>query len=367
MYFEVTRQALMTPLKMIAGVVERKQVTPILGHILVKIQQQQLSLTATDNEIELKYHMSIEAGEDGEMTIPALKLYDICRALNKEATITVKQKEQRAMLTSGRGRFALMTLPAGDFPNSDSLIADLEFSVTQNTLRYLLNKTQFAVAQQDARPALNGLLIEIQDNKLNFVATDGHRMAFATEVFSILSAEQKTRILLPRKMVMELLKILNDSEEMVKIRLNQQQVCFELPELRLTSRLIDRPYPDYEVILANQATAKIAINGQQFKQALQRVAILYDEKFKGVRLAFAQNLLTISASNPEHEQASDELDIVYNGEDFEVGFNVVYLLDALACIDTAEVELHLSGASGSCFVCPKDKENPKYVIMPMRL
>ena len=367
MYFEVMRQALMTPLKMIAGVVERKQVTPILGHILLKIQDKQLTLTATDNEIELKYHMPIEAGDDGEMTLPALKLYDICRALGNDAKISVTLKEQRAMIKSGRGRFSLMTLSTKDFPDSDSLIADLEFSVTQNTLRYLLNKTQFAIAQQDARPALNGLLIEISENKLNFVATDGHRMAFATEVFSVLSEEQKTRILLPRKMVLELLKILNDSEDMIKVSLNQQQVCFQLPDLRLTSRLIDRPYPDYDVILATESTMQICINGQQLKQVLQRVAILYDEKFKGVRLAFSNNLLSISASNPEHEQATDELDIVYDGDKFEVGFNVVYLLDALACIDTPDIELHLSGASSSCFICPKDKDNPKYVIMPMRL
>jgi DNA polymerase-3 subunit beta len=286
--------------------------------------------------------------------------------LGDSAIISIRQQQQQAVVQSGRSRFVLQSLLVADFPSNEGFINETEINLSQNSLRYFLSKTQFAIAQQDARPALNGLLIEIKDQRLNFVATDGFRLAFASEIF-IENQLVNNRILLPRKTVLELLKILNNSEEMVKIQLNQQQVRFSLPDLRLTSRLIDRPYPDYEVILAHQASAIITLDCQQFKQILQRVAILYDEQYKGARLEFSPNLLKVSASNPEHEQAFDEMDIDYNGDNFEVGFNVMYLLDALACIDTAKVQLHISGVYSSYLLCPQDSQNPQYAIMPMRL
>lgn len=368
MFFETSRSALLTPLKMIAGVVERKQTLPILANALVKVEDRSLSLIATDSEIEVSYQMSVEAGSDGSTTLPALKLFDICRSLSDDAPVQVnlEEGESKAQVKSGRSRFSLVTLPAEDFPSSEELQTDLSFSLPQGTLKRLFAKTQYAMAQQDVRYYLNGLLMDLSiPGQLNVVATDGHRLALVSESFEVEGGGQQ--VIIPRKTVLELGRLLEDSDEPVEIALGGSHICFKLPQLTMRSKLIDGRFPDYFGVIPARTENELSVDCIQLKQALGRTVILSDERYKGVRLSLSTGHLLISVHNTEQEEAEEDLDADYRGDSLEIGFNAQYLSDALGAVDTPQVELYFNDPNSSCLLRPKGDESVKYVIMPMRL
>ncbi|MEM7015829.1 MAG: DNA polymerase III subunit beta [Pseudomonadota bacterium] len=370
MYFDTSRETILPALRMVAGVVERKQTMPILSNVLVRVSGNNLYMCATDSELEVTCSLPLQGdleGNDGETTIPAVKLFDICRSLAEDAHIQFKQENNQVVVQSGRSRFALACLPAEDFPSSESLEATFEFETSQEALKNLLSRTQFAMAQQDVRYYLNGLLLDLTGNELNMVATDGHRLALASDKSLQLGSYDPLQVIVPRKAVLELARILEEKAEPVQVSIGSHHVRFSIRDITLTSKLIDGRFPDYYGVLPDSPDNFMTADCDLLKQALTRAAILSNEKLRSVRLSVSPDSLMITANNPEQEVAEESMDVSYQGESFEIGFNVTYLLDALTAADSNKVVFGFTSTEGSCLVQPEGNDNVKYVVMPMRL
>ena len=366
MKFQIEKETLLNPLQQIIGAVEKRQTMPALSNVLLKTTENSLTLTATDLEIELVSQVAMIIDEPGEITVPARKLLDICKALPNESIINFSVKDQKALVQSGRSRFSLATLPATDFPALDNISSIYEFEMPQNTLSDLIDKTAFAMAQQDVRYYLNGLMLEVSSNYLRAVATDGHRLAYCEKETTADIADIK-QVILPRKGVLELVRLLNDSDQMAKITIGSNHLQVEFNELKLTSKLIDGRFPDYNRVIPTDAQNMITSDRDQLRQALIRASILSNEKYRGIRLILEKNLIKLQAQNPDQEEADVELEIVYTGDDIEIGFNVNYMLDVLNVTQSSMVQAALRDSNSSFLITYPDQSDCKYVIMPMRL
>lgn len=397
MNFKISRKDLLSPLKMLTGVVEQRQTLPILSMALVKVTQGKLHLTANDSEIEIACSLPIVTGldgsQEGEITLPARKFHDICRSFSDDATIEVQTTEpNKALVKSGKSRFSLACLPAEDFPSSPDLKALRVFRLSQRVLKKMLKQTSFSAATSDVRYYLNGVCFQLQQgtlidttemvegvesylsgSKLNLVSTDGHRLALTQESITgdAIETEESSddfQVIVPKKAVTELASLLTDSDDEIEISSDDRHIKFVFSEnLTLVSKLIDGRFPDYTVVIPAHADKLAVAQCTQLKQSLSQAAILSNEKFKGVRLMFSENLLTISGRNPEQEESVIECEIEYNSESFEIGFNVQYLLDALNVIATDEIELHFTDANSSVLITNRRQNDSKFVVMPMRL
>ena len=366
MKFQIQREDLLIPLQKIIGAVEKRQTMPALSNILVKADKDKISLTATDLEIELVTTLNIIADETGETTLPARKLLDICKALPDESSISVTADTNKALVKSGRSRFTLSTLPADDFPSLDTINAVAEFELPQNTLKELIDKTAFAMAMQDVRYYLNGLLLEVSSGLLRAVATDGHRLAYCEKQADCELAEMK-QVIVPRKGIQELVRLLSDSEDALNVILGSNHIRVELGDIRFTSKLIDGRFPDYNRVIPDDGKNTIIADRDGLRQALVRASILSNEKYRGIRLVIDGNVLELQAQNPDQEEADVELEVDYKGDALEIGFNVNYMLDVLNVTDAASVQATLRDSSSSCLMTYPDHPDCKYVIMPMRL
>ncbi len=366
MKFQIEKENLLNPLQQIIGAVEKRQTMPALSNVLIRTTENSLTLTATDLEIELISQIGMIVDEPGEITVPARKLLDICKSLSNEALINFTVNDTKALIQSGRSRFSLATLPANDFPALDAINSIYEFEITQNTLRDIIDKTAFAMAQQDVRYYLNGLMLEISANYLRAVATDGHRLAYCEKETSADIADVK-QVILPRKGVLELMRLLGDSDDMVKIILGSNHLQVEFNELRLTSKLIDGRFPDYNRVMPTDGNNIVTADRDQLRQALMRASILSNEKYRGIRLILEKNLIKLQAQNPDQEEADVELEVVYSGNDIEIGFNVNYMLDVLNVTNSEMVQAALRDSNSSFLLTYPDQTDCKYVIMPMRL
>ena len=366
MKFQIQREELLTPLQQIIGAVEKRQTMPALSNVLLQADEQSLNLTATDLEIELKASVNMVIDEPGDITVPARKLLDICKALPADSRIDFSVDGEKALIKSGRSRFTLVTLPAADFPSLDAIESQFSFEVAQNTLRQLIDKTAFAMAQQDVRYYLNGLLFEVSAQKIRTVATDGHRLAFAEKTLENEMADVK-QVILPRKGVLELARLLSDNDESVKLVLANNHMQVELDNIRFTSKLIDGRFPDYNRVIPETDSKLLTADRDALKQALIRASILSNEKYRGIRLILQKNLLKLEAHNPDQEEADIEVEVNYSGPEIEIGFNVNYILDVLNSSDSEMVQSSLRDANSSCLLTFPDQPDYKYVIMPMRL
>jgi len=367
MKFVVSREALLKPLQLVAGVVERRQTLPVLSNVLIVLNGDQLSMTGTDLEVEIIGRVQLEqAGESGEITVPARKLVDICRSLPDESKLEFFQEDQRIILKSGRSRFTLSTLPASDFPNVEDSPGNLRFSCAQQEVKRLIERTAFAMAQQDVRYYLNGMLWEVRQDQLRVVATDGHRMAMCTRAISVETADV-IQAILPRKGVLELLRLLDDSTAQVEITLSGNHIRVTSVDYTFTSKLVDGKFPEYERVLPRGGNKTVIGSRLELKQAFGRTAILSNEKYRGVRLLLTDGLLTIVANNPEQEEAEEQVVVDYNGDSLEVGFNVSYLQDVTNVIQNENIKITLSDANSSALLEEPDNSDSLYVVMPMRL
>ncbi len=367
MKFAVSREALIKPLQLVAGVVERRQTLPVLSNVLVVLTGTQLSLTGTDLEVEIIGRIDLEApGVDGEITVPARKLVDICRSLPDTATIEFIQDEEKIIVKSGRSRFTLSTLPANDFPNVEDSETDLQFSCPQQEIKRLIDRTAFAMAQQDVRYYLNGMLWEVSQGQLRTVATDGHRMAMCTRPIGV-NLPELVHAILPRKGVLELSRLLADTDMLVDVILSANHIRVTSTDFTFTSKLVDGKFPDYERVLPRGGNKTIFGSREDLKQAFSRTAILSNEKYRGVRLLLDDSQLTIVANNPEQEEAEEQLTVDYTGEALEVGFNVSYLLDVTNVINSETIKITLSDSNSSALLEEPDNGDSVYVVMPMRL
>lgn len=366
MKFQIEKDNLLNPLQQIIGAVEKRQTMPALSNVLLRATENSLTLTATDLEIELVSQIAMIVDQPGEITVPARKLLDICKALPSEAIINFTVTDNKALVQSGRSRFSLATLPATDFPALDAISSVYEFDITQKTLRDIIDKTAFAMAQQDVRYYLNGLMLEVSTNYLRAVATDGHRLAYCEKETNADIADIK-QVILPRKGVLELVRLLADSDDKVKIILGSNHLQVEFNESRLTSKLIDGRFPDYNRVIPTDGENVISADRDQLRQALIRASILSNEKYRGIRLVLEKNLVKLQAQNPDQEEADVELEVVYNGDDIEIGFNVNYMLDVLNVTNSDMVQAALRDSNSSFLLTFPDQTDCKYVIMPMRL
>lgn len=365
MKFSASREAFLRPLQAVVGVVERRQTMPILSHVLLGLDGNRLSITATDLEVELVAAADVTGQLGGETTVPGRKLFDIVRALPEGCEIEFSLSGSRVTVKGGRSRFTLSTLAASDFPTVEEISAEHEMTVDQSKLHWLIEKTQFSMAQQDVRYYLNGLLLETEGKILRAVATDGHRLALA-EIELGSKAGKDEQVIVPRKGVLELNRLLED-EGSLRIVLGTNHIRVETDGTRLTSKLIDGRFPDYGRVIPVKSGGIVKADRKVVREALQRTAILANEKYRGVRLELGPDSLVISANNPEQEEATETVAVEYDGAEMEIGFNVNYLLDALAAVDGEKMELHVTDGNSSCLVRGEEQERTKFVVMPMRL
>ncbi len=368
MKFAISRETLLKPLNLAAGVVERRQTLPILANVLLVLNGQRLSITGTDLEVELVGHVELENAPEsqGEITVPARKLVDICKSLPESSQLEFTLDEQRLVIRSGRSRFTLSTLPASDFPSVDSNPSGVELQLKQADLKRVIDRTGFAMAQQDVRYYLNGMLWEVRSGKLRVVATDGHRLAMCT-LSSEIDVADPIQVILPRKGVIELTRLLVDEGGSVTVLIGSNHFRANTGAFQFTSKLVDGKFPDYERVLPRTTTKIVLADRDELRHAFARASILSNEKYRGVRLSLSSGSLRIVASNPEQEEAEEEMSVDYQGESLEIGFNVSYLLDVLGVLSGRNVKLSLSDANSSVLMEEAEVGDSLYVVMPMRL
>jgi DNA polymerase-3 subunit beta len=364
MKFSADRAAILAPLQAVIGVVERRQTMPILANVLLTGRDDQLSMTATDLEVELVAKTKVALQQAGEITLPGRKFLDIIKALPEGATVNIAIEGDKATVRSGKSRFTLATLPAGDFPTVEDIKAQQTVAIPQADLKRLLDKTHFSMAQQDVRYYLNGMLLELAPKLIRTVATDGHRLAYCE---SALTAETVTpqQVIVPRKGVLELQRLLGEGE--LELAIGSNHIRAHIGHIRFTSKLIDGRFPEYSRVIPATPPKQVKADRDILRAALQRAAILSNEKYRGIRLSVKPNVLLLQAHNPEQEEAEEEVEVIYAGEEVEIGFNVNYLLDALAAVESGEIEVGLTDANQSCLLSSPGTPSTKYVVMPMRL
>jgi DNA polymerase-3 subunit beta len=363
---QIDRNNLLKPLQAVVGIVERKQPLPILSNVLIKKNKNGVKFITTDLEIQIEAQLKAELDEvESSITISAKKLQEILRALPENSIVSLDDQENRLLVKANKSRFSLQTLPAQDFPIlTEQLFGAVRIQIEQGVLLRLLSSVQYAMAQQDIRYYLNGVLLAIDDTTIKLIATDGHRLAFISE--ELKESHKKQEIILSRKTVNELLKLLSDSEDKVQLELAEKQVRISLDDVVLTSKVIDGKFPDYNRVIPNHVN-HLTLDRLTILQALQRAAILSNEKFRGVRLLLTEKNLRVISSNSEQEEAQEEIETNYSGAPLDIGFNVNYLLDGINNIGTQNITLSFGDQNSSLLITIPEKTNYKYVVMPMRI
>ncbi|NMH66792.1 DNA polymerase III subunit beta [Shewanella salipaludis] len=366
MKFSIDRDALLKPLQLVCGAVERRHNLPILANLLVEVSNNSLKLTGTDLEVELVGQATVHGDvQEGRTTVPAKKLLDIVKSLPEQSELKVEQQDNKWLLRSGRSRFSLATLPAEEYPNVEAFQADIEFSLKQGTLKSIIDSTQFSMANQDVRYYLNGLLFETEANVLRAIATDGHRLAMSHRVIDANLPEKQ--VIVPRKGVMEMARLLEAEDQDIGIAIGENAIRATTANAVFTSKLVDGRFPDYRRVLPKGGDKIVIASRHQLKQALTRASILSNEKFRGVRIQLENNLLKITANNPEQEEAEEIIDVEYGAAPLEIGFNVSYLLDVLNSLRSDDVRITLIDGNSSALIENHVEEDSMYVVMPMRL
>jgi DNA polymerase-3 subunit beta len=362
-----SKDALLKPLQAVAGVVERKHTLPILSNVLLEVVGGRVAFIATDLELQITTWMEDQSAADAAFTVSARKLLDISRSLSDVENIALDLNNDQLKVQSGRSRFNLQTLPSRDFPKLQIPEGQgLNFSLPQGLIKQLLSRVQYAMAVQDIRYYLNGMLFSVQGKRLTVAATDGHRLAVdGTDMEE--EVEQGVDVILPRKTVLELGKLLNDSDDPVHIQVNQNQVVFRRSDFELRSKVVDGKFPDWQRVVPVGHDKRFAIQRQRLSQSLNRAAILTNDKYRGVRIALTPESLRIACSNNEQEEAQEELDIDYQGDPLDIGFNIQYLQDVLNNIVSESVLCSFGDPTSSLLITVPGEENFRYVVMPMRI
>ena len=366
LFTKAHRDKILAPLQTVSGIVERRHTLPILSNVLIEKRGNQLTFLATDIEIQIRTSSQVEDGSDTAITVSAKKLLDILRALPENGEVTLNLDDRKLTIKAGKSRFSLQTLPSDDFPRMSAPQGESKkLKLSQSALRRLIGQTQFSMASQDVRYYLNGLLLVVDGNQLKSVATDGHRLAFSA--VNIEGSFDKHEVIVPRKTVLELNRLLIDSDAAVEIELAGNQAKFVFGEVELVTKLIDGKFPDFERVIPPTTRNNLQISRQGLQHAMQRASILTNEKFRGVRLVIAENSFRIVAANADQEEAQEELEIQYQGDSLDIGFNVGYLLDVLGNSNADEVQWGFNDSNSSALVTIPGNESFKYVVMPMRI
>ncbi len=366
MRFSLQREVLLKPLAQVVNVVERRQTLPVLANLLARVENDLLSLTGTDLEVEMVARTRVDDGEPGEVTIPARKLFEIVRALPDGSKVTISQAGDKVTVSAGRSRFTLASLPANDFPALDEVDATERVRVGEASLKELIERTAFAMAQQDVRYYLNGLLFDLRDKALRCVATDGHRLALCEAALED-TVQTKRQIIVPRKGVLELQRLLEGGDRELELEMGRSHIRVKRDDVTFTSKLIDGRFPDYEAVIPIGADREVKVDREAFRASLQRAAILSNEKYRGVRIEVSPGQLKINAHNPEQEEAQEEIEADTRVDSLVIGFNVNYLLDALSALRDEHVVIQLRDSNSSALVREASSEKCRHVVMPLRL
>jgi len=366
MKFIINREELLLPLQQIVSVIEKRQTMAILSNVLLDMSEQGLVLTGTDLEIQLVAKIYLDSVEQGSITVPARKFLDIVRLLPNESKIKFELKDDKIKVTSGRSRFSLSTLPADNYPEFAESEFENSFLISAGKMKKALDKTVFCMANQDIRYYLNGLLLHISNSKLKLVASDGHRLSIYEDDIGEATGFE-SRIILPRKSVIELSRLLDDDDAELNIQFSNSNIKFTIKNLIFSAKLVDSKYPDFSKVFDQPFFNGIHIQKHQLKDALTRVSILANEKFKGVTCDISNETLKLSSHNPEHDEAEEELIIEYQGESLSIAFNSQYLLDAVSNLDSELAVLTIASNVSCCFVEEPEKQLYKFIVMPMRL
>ena len=369
--FTITQEKLFSGLQQLIGVVDRKQTLEIISHLLFCLEKDgRLKILATDTQLELATFLKAEQTlQAGNITLPARKLFDICRTLPPESLlkITADEKRARIQVLKSKVRFSLLVLDPLEFPTLKAESSIIHFDLTQKKMKLLLEKTYFSMAQQDVRIYLKGLLFEIQDGEVRTVGSNAHRLSVCCIEARDVQLKAVERVILPRKTVLELLKLLNDEDTAVRITLSKMHATFNTKKVLLTSKLIDSNFPDHRRFIPSKVIKKLRVDREAFKQALHRVSILSNEKLHGMRLALQPGCLKLSAHNAEQELAEEELEVDYQGASLNLGFNVFYLIEALNTLPEGPVELSFGEENNCALLRSPSNEGLLFLIMPLRL
>jgi DNA polymerase-3 subunit beta len=366
MNIKINRDVLLKPLSNVVSIVEKRQALPILSNLLLVGNENRLTFTATDLEMQTSLSIETKIDSNFEITISAKKLFDITRALPEGSELEFQINESRVNVKAGKSKFNLQTLPAKDYPilkQGDS--ESISFDISQKALKGLLKQVDFAMAQQDIRYYLNGLLFEIQGQKLNIVGTDGHRLSFTSSKLN--QSYEKKDVIIPRKTIMELIKLLEDDDDPVAIQILNQQVTFKFKNINLITKVIDGKFPDYHRVIPQGYENGFLINRQSLLSAMQRASILSNEKYRGIRLVISENNMKLITTNSEQEEAQEDIEVIYNNEQIDIGFNVTYLIDVLSNIQYEQLNFLFKDSNSSCLVTIPNNDDYKYVVMPMRI
>jgi DNA polymerase-3 subunit beta len=363
----LNREQLLPILTRTVGVVERRQTLPILGNILLQASEDRLKVVSTDLEVEVRGSCEAQVAHVGDITIPARKFLDIVRNLPDGSDIRMKVSGERCVISSGRGRYVLGTLPAADFPMMQSDSGEYAFDLEEGGFRRLLEKTWFAMAQQDVRYYLNGLLLEFGADGIRGVATDGHRLSRFDFRMGLEVGGEGRAVIVPYKTVMELRRQLSSVSTGIRIAVGEKSIQFDAGAYVTTSKLIDGRFPDYDRVIGVDHSRTAIVEKERLRGALVRASVLSNERYRGVRMEFGGDVLRLQAQNPEQEEAVEEIDVVLEGEPVTLGFNVAYVADVLSAIDGAEVELKFEDGNCSSVWRGRGCEEETFVVMPMRL
>jgi DNA polymerase-3 subunit beta len=359
---------LLGPLQFVTGIVERRHTLPILSNVLIDVEDSEVHFLATDLEVQIRATAKLEsAHKPGSLTVGAKKLQDILRAFPPDADTALETKESRLTVKAGKSRFALQTLAAVDFPKiAEAKDEATEVTIPQREFRRVLGLVQFAMAVQDIRYYLNGVLISCEGTTVRVVATDGHRLSMAS--YKLAEAVGKIEAILPRKTVLELIKLLDESDDPIHMKMHQNQVKFTFAGIEIVSKIVEGKFPDYTKVIPSGYTNHVQLNRLEFQAALQRASILSNDKIRGVRLVFTKDSLSIICSNNEQEEAEESLAITYDRDAMDIAFNIAYLLDALGHLSTETIQFSLGEANmSSALMTQPGSEDFKYVVMPMRI
>ena len=365
--FKSTQDKVLAALQSVSGIVERRHTLPILANVLLHKTGPSVQLTTSDLEIQIRTTAEL-GGDDGNFatTLGARKMIDILRTMPADQTVSLENNAGKLILKGGKSRFTLQSLPAEDFPLvQESASFGPVFSVPQKTLKNLLGQVSFAMAVHDIRYYLNGILFVAEGKQLSLVATDGHRLAFASAQLDMDVPKQE--VILPRKTVLELQRLLSDKEGAIELQFASNQAKFSFDGMEFVSKLVEGKFPDYNRVIPRNHSNIVMVGRAPLLASLQRTAIMTSEKFKGVRLNLEAGTLRVASSNAEQEEAVDELDIDYTGDAIEIGFNVTYLIDALQNMSQEMVRIELQDGNSSALMTNPDDSAFKYVVMPMRI
>jgi DNA polymerase-3 subunit beta len=366
MKFIINREEILTPLQQIVSVIEKRQTMPILSNVLIVIDDDQLTLTGTDLEIQIIAKININQATPGSITVPARKFLDICRLLPPSAEIKFEQQDDKVKILSNRSRFSLSCLPADNYPEFSESELENQFFINAGKFKKALDKTVFCMANQDVRYYLNGLLLNISNSKIKLVASDGHRLSIYEDTLDQ-GTGYEARIIFPRKGVLELSRLLDDPDAELKVEFSSSNIRIFIKNLIFSAKLVDSKYPDFGKVFQQEFFNPIHIQKQILKDALTRVAILSNEKFKGITFDITSESLRISTHNPEHDEAEEELVIEYEGEPLSIAFNAQYLLDAVSNLDSELAVLTIASNASSCFIDEPNECVYKFIVMPMRI